>query len=370
MRSLVALGVLLVPSLALAGKLEPGSAHSPPLIADEPGFILEVVGKSDAGYGWHSHVQVRGFSSKTDRLRMEWKQGKKLLATVKCDIGIEGDEASGSCDNRDTPVKAVGELTAELIFSDDQTDKDYLVRTYKVQVVHHKGQWESWGGMGDDQLGAAWVWHGNAEAGNSTYRMAQLYITFASGYGPKDPQLRCTVDGKKKIPDIELGAESGSDTDDTEIDIQPKGGKRLTYHWYRGKYLINIYYGKRDTLKWDMGKKLDPDKVLSDNPGKWECNLRSEGKVLRILNFTVNADGFIQNGEFNTGTKNAVPMYSDMEAMIEVRLTKDSAAFDQRINPAAMKKSLQFGLPWPEHPAVKAMQSSYPAKSGLPDPPK
>jgi hypothetical protein len=35
-----------------------------------------------------------------------------------------------------------------------------------------------------------------------------------------------------------------------------------------------------------------------------------------------------------------------------------------------MKKSLAYGLPWPDHPKVKEIHASYPAKSGLADPPK
>jgi hypothetical protein len=59
---------------------------------------------------------------------------------------------------------------------------------------------------------------------------------------------------------------------------------------------------------------------------------------------------------------------SNKIALIDLRLTKDSQSFDKRINPAAMKKSMGYGLPWPTHPKVKIIQASYPPKFGQPDP--
>ena len=145
-------------------------------------------------------------------------------------------------------------------------------------------------------------------------------------------------------------------------------GERVFYHWARKKLLVNIYWGDRSTLKWDMPKNTEPDRVLSDNPGQWSCGLRTEGKTIRIINFTVDAKGMIQQDEIQSG-KNPIPVVSNAVVLVDVRLTKDSSAYDKRINPAAMKKSMQFGLPWPDHPKVKEIQASYPPKSGLADPP-
>jgi hypothetical protein len=78
-------------------------------------------------------------------------------------------------------------------------------------------------------------------------------------------------------------------------------------------------------------------------------------------------DGMVLQDEIQTG-KNAVPMVSNKVALIDLRLTKDSSAWDERIVPAELKKSMGYGLPWPVHPKVKTIHASYPPKSGLPDP--
>jgi hypothetical protein len=40
---------------------------------------------------------------------------------------------------------------------------------------------------------------------------------------------------------------------------------------------------------------------------------------------------------------------------------------EQRIRPDAMKRSLRFGIPWPDHPRAKELQAAFPPPSGLPD---
>jgi hypothetical protein len=208
---------------------------------------------------------------------------------------------------------------------------------------------------------------GHPEDNNSTYRRPELYLWFTDTH-LTNPVLRCKV-GEKKLADIEISEQSGSDTGDLEADHNPKKGERVAYHWVKKKLMLDVMWGSRKTLKHDMPEKAAPDSVMSDNPGVWECGLRHEGKTIRTITFTVDAEGMIQQDEIQSG-KNPIPTVSPKVVLVDVRLTKDSATFDKRINPAAMKKSMGFGLPWPDHPKVKQIHASYPPKSGLADPPK
>lgn len=362
--------ILLAPALAFAGgKPLPAAQHTPPIIVDEPTLSIDLGnGPQGEGYVWNFYYELAGVTSKTDRVRLDWKQGGKVIHSVKCRFQGEGGDvqyATGTCENRDKPLKAKGAIEADLIYIDDQTDKEYLVRTLKLQVVFLKGQWESWGIVPDDTLVPAWIYHAGEDAtASGSYRRPSLYITFAAG--GSDLVLRCTVDGAKKLPDIPVSQNSGAGLS-TKIDHQPSKGDRVAYTWNRLVFIIDAYWGKRETLKHGMDKSVEKDRVLSDNPGKWECDLRHDGTVIRQLAFAVDKDGMIKQDEIQTG-KNAIPTVSSKVVLIENRFTKDSAKFDNRINPAAMKASMGYGLPWPDHPKVKQIQATYPAKSGLPDP--
>jgi hypothetical protein len=336
------------------------------LILDEPSVLVSI-GNRDDGYVIHAHVELTNLGSATDTLHLDWKQGGKLIQTVKCKLERDGKYGYGYCDYDDKPLKTKGPIDADLVYWDDQAEKDYLVRTFKLNVVDLKGQWETWQIVPDDVLAAGWIYLGNENSNDGTYRLPALYLWFSNGETLGDAVLRCTVDGKKKLADISLSPQGGGDTGQVELDHQPKNGERMTYRWQKAKFLLEVKWGKRETLKWDMPKNEPKDRVLSDNPGKWECGLRHDGKTIRQLLFTVDKDGMILPDEMQSG-KGAIPVVSSRVALIDLRLTKDSQSFDKRIVPAALKKSMGFGLPWPGHPKVKNIQGSFPAKSGLPDP--
>ena len=105
--------------------------------------------------------------------------------------------------------------------------------------------------------------------------------------------------------------------------------------------------------------ELEHGRFLIDNPGKWDCMLRDEGKPIRQFLFTVNKDGMIQHDEMQTG-KRPITTY-DGSVLVDVRIAKDSTV-DKRIRPDVMKKGLSVGLPWPDHAKVKAVHAAFPPK--------
>ena len=346
-----------------------------PVILDEASVHVKLIQHASSGYGFSSYVELAGLASAKDAVRLDWKQHGKLLATAKCDLSFDERAAThdfyatGRCDYTGS-VKAIGAVEAELVYRDDTTDKESVVRTFKMTVRTYKGLIEDWQIIPDDALAAAWIFMGHdgrdASMHTASYRRPTLYLWFTGGDWLNDGTLRCTVAGKK-IPDIDLGRQSGDDTTDIELAQKPKSGKQVTYKWSKQRFAMDVYWGKRETLDGDLAKTAAPDHVLADNPGAWECALRHDGKAIRQLAFTVDRDGMIQQDEIQSG-KNAIATVSDKVVLVELRFTKDSATYDRRIAPEAMKKSMGFGLPWPDHPKVKKIHASYPAKSGLPDP--
>jgi len=170
-----------------------------------------------------------------------------------------------------------------------------------------------------------------------------------------DLKLRCTVDGAA-IDDIPMSPEHAGRI---EADTNPRTGKSLHYVWSHVEAHAEIFWGP------DKNPIYSNPKRLADHPGKWDCMVRSNGKAIRELLFTVGADGMIAQDPIQSG-KGASPTVDGVVA-IDMRIPKD-AGFDLRIRPDAIRKSRNFGLPWPEHPNAKAFLASLPPASGLPDP--
>lgn len=360
---LVPLLLVAFPAVAAAAPLPPGTQHSPPVVLDEASVAIDLYSAgTNAGYKIRSYVEINGFSSKTDTARMDWISKGKVFDSIKCDLGQDDGYASGECTDSEKAHLVQGPVEVRLIYWDDQEEKEYLVRTFKLHVHHWKGKWDSWQIDADDAMNTAFMYMGHETDNNDTYRNPTLYMWFMSRDNLQNTTLRCKI-GDKKLPDIEVSEQETSGRALVDSVMTPVKGEDVIYHWERKVFLLDVYWGPKATLK----DTSEP--VLADYPGTWECGLRNAGKTIRTIYFTVDADGMIQQDAIQSG-KNPIPTVSDKVVLIDVRFTKDSSSYDKRISPDAMKKSMQWGLPWPDHPKVKEIQKSYPAKSGLADPPK
>lgn len=356
-----------------SGKLVDGMTHSPPRYIDESTPEIRLTSHKE-GYGFHLFAEVVGVNGvKSDLYRLEWKSGGKLVQTAKCDWGYErmpkeqlkqyGAMAKLTCDYDDKPVSAKGPIEASLIYHDDEDGNEYLVRTFKVNVAKFTSYGDPiWQIVPDDLLGAAWVWHSDGDPMDVYGQRLMIRFWMAKvdeGMNTK-MALRCTVDGNK-LPDIRADLEKPPGNFQVEAEPYTKDGKHSKYSWKHVQLEAGIYHGKKDRS--DISEELKKaNGILGEHPGKWDCNLRSDGKVIREFLFTVGDDGRVhsdlEDPKFPTAP-DTVP--------IEVRIPKDSK-WDDRIRPDAMRKSRGFGLPWPSSPSVKATWASYPSASGLPDP--
>jgi len=350
-----------------AGKLLPGASHDPPRFVDEASTSVRLSrnadGKTD-GYAFHVYAMIAGTTSKADRVRLDWKQGGKLIASAKCTVDKSERDALGldHCDYEGKPLTAKGAIEAELIYSDDVEGNDYLVRTYKVTVAKYPSFGDAvYQVVADDVLGAAWVRHwypqilNDSRAGHPHFA---FWVAAVDNFLTTPTTLRCTVGGAK-LADISLGLETG---DGGTIEASTLvSGKTIKYVWNHLDATANVYFGKASEYPQGADKSAV---FLADHAGAWACQLRQEGNVLRELAFTVSDKGFISSG-LQTAP-GAAPTLSNTAA-VELRFPK-AAKLDTRVRPDAMKRSRGFGLPWPTGPVVQAVQATFPPASGLPDP--
>lgn len=371
MRSLV-LALLLVPSLAWAKekpKPLPGDQHDPPAFNDEASTTIRLLGANDDGYKIEANIYVAGPTSKGDLLRIEWKQNGKPLAIAKCSIQVNTKlkQAGGECITEgEKGITAKGEITGDLIFWDDKLEKEFLLRTFKVTVGRWKGEVSGvqWQVMPDDLLGTAWVFYWWGEQENDAYRRPEIWFWTTALTHKVDGTLRCSVEGKKLDDDIGATLNDFSGVSEIEASLIPAKGDAVRYRWEHVRLTPDVRFGTRENAG-RVGKI--PEKLfLIDHQGKWDCQLRTEGRAVRQFMFTVGDDGMIKNDEMQSG-KNPVPILHDFYSLIDVRIPED-AEFDARLRPDAMKKSMGWGLPWPDHPKVKTIHEAFPKKSGPPDP--
>jgi hypothetical protein len=362
-RSLLVLVTCLAPSFAFAGKPPvPGSQHSPPLFIDESTAIVSLTTHGSQGYVFRARAMISGTTSASDTVRLDWKQGGKLLASAKCGYVADAAQRLGEavCSYEGAELHAKGAIDAELVLFDDKEEKDFLVRTFKVTVASWKeiGNTTLYQIVPDDLLGIAWAFHyWQPEASDDRRPQFRFWV---AGDVKVGGALRCTVDGTK-LDDIEATLDSVVGAEEITAEHTPPHGAQVTYSWKHVQISPRILFGKKEN---PTGGDTTGLRFLIDNPGSWECKVRTEGKTIRELVFTVTKDGMIAQDEIQTGTHAIATLPST--SLIRIRIPKDAG--DSRVRPAAMKKSIGFGLAWPDHPSIKAIHAAFPPASGLPDP--
>ncbi|HTL34107.1 MAG TPA: hypothetical protein VL326_13350 [Kofleriaceae bacterium] len=344
-----------------------GAKANPPRFVDESTAYISTIRSGD-GYrifGRAGVLNVAGRASEEYRL-VVLKGGKEVGASTKCTqsgtwlgANLNSDESTLAlfgtkdataldCGDNDVAYKATGPLDVQLRQYDDVDGNEYILRTYKLNVVHPKAYGDPlWMIFPDDLLGPGWIGGNGKNAGGIKFR----FWTSSETYPDK---VRCTVDGKK-VPDIKVSGGGGDAS--IEYDYRKtQNADQVRYGWY----LMNLSTSN-DATSGMPEKNANTSKdwltALGEYPGNWTCDFRTaDAKVLRTMSFHVNDKGYVDPSPAQAGE-----LASPDVAPVDIKFGKD--AMDKRVRPDAMKKGAGYGRPWPKGPP-----KDLPAKaSGLPD---
>jgi hypothetical protein len=365
MRVLAFAFVALSPGLALAagGKPQPADKHEPALFVDHGADWINVVGY-DHDYSVNGSFRIYGATNEHDRGRLEWKSGGKLIDSAPCQGSYheKGKLLDLNC-TMDKHPSVTGPIDADLIYIDDQTDTEYLVTTFHVTVKswNRVGNYKDWGILPDDLLAVAYIRHWYGPDDDTFFHKPLFEFWSSAAFFLGDAQLRCTVDGKR-LPDFKAHIDKAHGAQQTEVEVSvntPNSQRKYSYEHLGVD--PDFHFGPKD-----QHGIYDPTKMnwVIDNPGKWDCMLRKDGHQVRQFLFTVNDKGMVEQSEMQKGGHPAPTMANVV--LIDMKIPADNGV-EKRIRPDAMKKSIGFGVPWPDGARAKEMQAAFPPSSGLPD---
>lgn len=290
----------------------------------------------------HGRVHAAsGEIARADRVDVEWIAGGKKLTTASCDVDANGDSAQFNCEGTDQ-LDAFGDVTAVFKFTRDADDAVTTLSTHQLKV----GRFWNWYMRNDkrllyaqyqvmplDLVTSAVV--SQEDWGNGDRRF-QIYgwATTEGAASPEPTSLRCSVDGKR-IADLDVGAPYNSVVEASDW-RDPQVNPRVPHVMQFKLWVGQIRWGMAADLPSPTGSLV----VLGDHPGRWSCDWRDKGKVVRTFNFTVGSDGIVQpHAEQAAGL--ALPAG---RALIDVTLP-DSAP-DAYVDPAMSKAGGLWGQAW------------------------
>lgn len=373
---------------ALVAAIIPGAADAQPKSDDGIvqawlyTFLTDAQSKSHYQFKVYAEIHAPKPGA-NDALRVDWKQKGKVLATARCPLTFEAGIASVTCEsNRDDDVlTAHGDVQAELTYIDDSNDKEYPFRTLHLKINRY---WE-WTGMGakgktpthvprfqivgDELLGSSKLQLIDRGEGGSYDPVAFHFWASATGkYDWGKSTFRCSVDGKRIEKEL-TGDQSGewawvniSEPDLLMVEdrqfIKKPPDETTVYRWMNVTLAPNL---RHRASTWKPGDKTTEHTVaIEDHPGKWSCELRQAGKVLRELRFTVNTDGTVALHPEQQGDK-ALWMRPG-KYFIETYFPTTEKDFV--FAPDAIKKGGFFGRPWKDPASLAGMFGALPKAKG------
>jgi hypothetical protein len=349
------------------GKLPKGTEHSPPVFVDESNTYARV---TKTYPGWSARVEaVVGGVAENDHFRLVVRQGGKVISDTKC--GVNGvfanpQRAAVVCEDRNKPLTQTGPVDYELVYKDDKTDKEFLVRTYKVTVKN----WRNYPANAKEKLWDAWAEDLPGMAFLNMDGDQHVYMSFwvnSEQSAAGTTTLRCSIDGKAlEHQPIEADWESHTIGQDIDQDARNAKGDTITYRQHHIRLnMRSLGWGSKEDIKKSgevAGTANYKEPVLFvEHPGAWLCQLRRDQETLREFAWTVNADGKAEQDEMNKG-KGAIPTLDNV-VMIEMHIPKDDK-LDEVIQADKWKASFNWGLPWPDHAKVKKIHATFPTGAG------
>ncbi|MBX7195571.1 MAG: hypothetical protein K1X94_26175, partial [Sandaracinaceae bacterium] len=370
------LGTALVGALVLATAWTTRAhAQAPERHVDDSSIAVSLWTTTGSGStpGYRFRVQLRVYGeglSSHDAVRIEYKQGGNVLATLRCPVSMDSALRGAvlldqdQCRWEEGVLTATGDVEMTLTYQDDNTDSMIPLRSLAMRV----GRFWSWSGMeggrpthsvqyqimADDMLTAGTV-ELRAPSGVDTYGRVWLHFWAAvrDENWMRDPALRGAVDGQR-LPDLTGNIQSSNASLSAEDRQFVDGSQEQTTHYFWTRFWVAamLWHGQRDS-------GTDPNAVfVNEHPGQWSCQIRSEGATVRELRFVVGADGQIVRHAEQTDP--AGIWLPPNVFLADVRFPSPNT-FDFSFQPTVLRQRGFWGHAWAQPQAFAAEMAAMPA---------
>lgn len=331
--------------------------------------------------GWTLKADYRMFSrgTKRDSFRFVVKKGNRKLGETVCEVGAENQVdkfASGppalyvvGCYDRNQRIKQTGALTVEVYFMDDATDRETLIGTHDLLVrsvkrVRGTGEPDAphhYVDRHSEVLSAYMVLQHN----RADHPYGRLGPSFRASSGRNgvvllvntatddvrrsndgaSSRLRCSVNGERiAIDDDQI---TGSETRKVyAVQTWGRGTQDQRDVIQFRQYALNLPLSFSSAVpeqthdNWHpLGEKHDRWPHLEDHPGQWECEWRLGRDIVRIIRFTVSADGrIVPHPEQQAGLELGPNIF-----FVETEIPAKGSVWDVRVQRQGVDKNAFLG---------------------------
>ena len=343
------------------------------------------------GWALDSRIRLVGDYPKRTAVKVNISRAGKVLAATRCEMDLYDTNLRQNkvrnlqtivCVNKTTPIKDLGKFDIEIVAVNGETDAETSVRNYKIEVfkVDRIG-----GGFSNPQPDAphyyisrhaeapvSFLFFRPADTGSyilgqgfPTWNGAEIYFSLSpteKGKLNNSTFLQCTVDGKPQ----NFGDGRTNDMLDNSVvrSHEVIYTDRLAPQYQRGGPFQDDISFKVIRVALPIHWKADRQNYsITDHPGKWECNMMSNGEIWRTWRFQIGADGMpVLHPEQKNGN---VKLFFN-SYLIDMEIPAGGTVLDKRLVANSLSEGFFYGQKWTT-PEGKAMAGRVPTK-GNPHP--
>lgn len=315
----------------------------------------------DRGFFPRAWVRVWGSQPADSAVVLTYSRGGRQLARVRCPVNNPGSgrdpafthTSADDCYDRNVRILGDGDVQVEIRAVNGQTDAETVLgtRTINVRSViqimggtpprqipstyyvsHHNHAIDSvlyWSSFTDNDS-HSWSYLDTGLSGT----LVGMVFTFNgtdshSGSAVSDFSVRCQVNGQplttRNSPDPAMSSTTHYQLIHRAYLPPGSTGGTGIQEWKDQQYTLQMPFRSTD---------------MRANPGRWTCDLRSNGETLRRWAWTVGANGVPEQHAEQRGGLNLGPR------AILAETTIPTNAMDERTNPSEAQRGGFYGRPW------------------------
>lgn len=324
--------------------------------------------------GWYLKPKLRilGSFPRRSSFLLKVKKNGKELSKLRCEGLVTKDymHKDYQCGNKEAVNREIGKMNIEVYFINGDTDKETLIRTYKIDVhkatrvrgsaskpqpdvshyyiQRHAETAVAFAYFKDSRhRDAGYFKRANTDFSDQ-YRTLYIHTTYSpasNGRTPSRPFARCTVNGQRIDFTNNLNKDNvrmfeGQQRREVAIYTDRKAAKYKRGSAYKDQvefvglsFQMPIYTGKENS-------SLDFVKI-EENQGTWECKIMANGETYRTFRWEVVGNKIVQHAEQKSGNVN---LFYDA-AIIDMEIPTGGSPIDYRLMPMP-NASLFYGIPW------------------------
>jgi hypothetical protein len=328
------------------------------------------------GYSVAAHYRVFGTVARGSAMLSVFKQGGREVGRVRCE-GTANDVSNDpawagmtfECRDYAQRLRVVGALTVETTLINGQTDAQTPLRTHTLEVrevaqagvspTHYVSRhqealsgWISWHSVTGNAYSVNGYFSGVTVPSNAPTMALILPVAGTSDTvtAIEGARLRCTRNGQPvTLPD-------GDEISDARGARSVRLSQSLS-NGSGGSTQVGLgFHQLALRLPFTFGATTERSATnLTQNPGRWQCDLRSNGEVVRTFAFTAGADGLpVAHAEQSSG------LYLGPRASLVDITIPAAGASNERTAPAEVRAGGFYGRAWTSD-ALRTAAAAVPA---------